>query len=112
LQDLNDPDHTLHAGDDDFIFSTKEGTFLNKENVLFRVFRPVQEKLGLARLNFQTLRRTAATLAQGAGSVKDVQSLLRHRNADVTASSYMQTVPESARNMINEVYDKLTKTTT
>jgi integrase len=111
LQDLNDPNHTLHPGDNDFIFSTKEGTFMNKENVLSRVFKPVQEKLGLSALNFQTLRRTTATLVQGSGSVKDVQSLLRHRNADVTASSYMQAIPESARSMINDVYEELTKTT-
>jgi integrase len=102
-------EHTPHGQDEDFIFSTKEGTIMNKENVLFRVFRPVQEKLKLPALNFQTLRRTAATLAQSAGSVKDVQGLLRHKTADTTASVYMQHVPESARRMINEVYEELTK---
>jgi integrase len=93
-----------------FIFqssSEKADNFLNKENILFRVFRPVAEKLGLAALNFQTLRRTAATLAQSKGSVKDVQSMLRHRTADISANEYMQVVPESARNMVNSVYEEL-----
>lgn len=112
LNDLNDPNHTRHAEDEDFIFSTKEGTFMNSENILFRVFKPVQKELELCALNFQTLRRTAATLAQSAGSVKDVQSLLRHRTPDTTASVYMQTIPESARRMVNEVYEELTKTPT
>ena len=62
------------------------------------------------KLNFQVLRRTAATLAQHKGSVKDVQSLLRHREADTSANVYMQAIPESARKMVNSVYDDLVKT--
>lgn len=111
LEDPNDPNHnvTLHAEDEDYIFSTKEGTFMRKDNVLKRVFYPVQEKLGLPALNFQMLRRTAATLAQSEGSVKDVQGLLRHKTADVTASTYMQPVSASTRKMINSVYEDLNK---
>jgi hypothetical protein len=44
---------------------------------------PLAEKLGLSKLNFQVLRRTMATLAQGKGSVKDIQAHLRHSKAEV-----------------------------
>jgi integrase len=59
------------------------------------VFKPVQEKLKLPALNFQTLRRTAATLAHSAGSVKDVQGLVRHKTADTTTSGLYAAYPES-----------------
>jgi integrase len=46
--------------DDNFIFHNLEnGNFLGKENILFRVFDPIEKKLGV-KLNFQVLRRTAA----------------------------------------------------
>jgi integrase len=107
-----------YVGDDDFIFHNLEnGNFLNKENILFRIFNPAAEKVAkemelseFPALNFQTLRRTAATLAQNAGSVKDIQGLLRHRTPDVTAGVYMQPVSESTRRMVNSVYEELTKT--
>ena len=97
-----------YVKDDNFIFHNLEnGNFFNKENILFRVFRPVAEKLKLPALNFQVLRRTAATVAQHNGSVKDVQTLLRHRHADVTANEYMQGLSETTKTMVNEVFEKL-----
>jgi integrase len=62
----------FYVNDDDFIFHNLEnGNFLVSENILFRVFDPIEEELGL-KLNFQVLRRTAATLGQRKGSVKDI----------------------------------------
>jgi integrase len=110
LNEMHGPEHARYREDDDFIFANKSGGFMNRENVLHRVFKPIAQKVGLPTLNFQMLRRTAATLAQGKGSVKDVQSLLRHKNPDTTASTYMQSVPESVRRMTNEMYEGLTKT--
>ena len=99
----------MFMGDQNFIFHNLEnGNLLGKENILYRVFDPIEKKLKL-KLNFQVLRRTAATLAQHKGSVKDVQSLLRHREADTSANVYMQAIPESARKMVNSVYEELTK---
>lgn len=48
--------------------------------------------VGLPKLNFQVLRRTMATLAQGTGSAKDIQAHLRHAKVDTTANEYMQEV--------------------
>ena len=48
---------------------------IRTDNYRARVLRPLAQKLGLAKLNFQLLRRTMARLAQTKGSVKDVQGL-------------------------------------
>jgi integrase len=80
---------------------------MREENILNRVVYPVRDKLKLPVLNFQVLRRTMATLSQHAGSVKDIQTHLRHRTADVTAQEYMQPITASARGMVNMVYDGL-----
>jgi len=94
--------------DEDFIFHNDErGNFLHKENILHRVLKPVQKKLGLPVLNFQVMRRTMATLSQSSGSVKDVQTHLRHKSPNVTASKYMQSIPASSKRMVNSVYDAL-----
>ena len=53
---------------DCFIFTNADGGFMNKENILFRVFTPIREKLTLPVLNFQVLRRTASTLRRAKGA--------------------------------------------
>ena len=60
-------------------------------------------------MNFQILRRTMATQAQGMGSVKDIQSHLRHSRPDTTANEYMQALPASVQNMVSSVYLMLMK---
>jgi hypothetical protein len=37
----------------------------------------------------------------------DQQTRLRHRTADVAAQEYMQSITDSARGMVNTVYDSL-----
>ena len=92
-----------------FIFSNADGGCLDTSNYRFRVLRPLAEKLGIERLNFQILRRTMATQAQGMGSIKDIQTHLRHAKADTTANEYMQALPESVREMVGSVYQMLAK---
>jgi integrase len=92
-----------------FIFSNVDGGCLDTSNYRFRVLRPLAEKLGIERLNFQILRRTMATQAQGMGSIKDIQAHLRHAKADTTANEYMQALPESVREMVGSVYQMLAK---
>jgi hypothetical protein len=72
--------------------------------------KPLAEELGIAKLNFQGLRRTMATRAQNLGSVKDIQSHLRHSRADTTANEYMQELPESVQLMVGTVYAMLIST--
>ena len=73
--------------------------------------KPLAQRLGIPRLNFQILRRTMATQAQNMGSVKDIQAHLRHAKADTTANEYMQELPESVQAMVGSVYLMLDKGT-
>lgn len=69
---------------------------------------PLWLRHNIEKLNFQIIRRTIATRAQNLGSVKDIQSHLRHSRADTTANEYMQELPESVQRMVGTVYAMLT----
>jgi len=51
---------------------------MDTSNCRSRVLKPLADSLGIPKLNFQVIRRTIATRAQPLGSVKDIQSHLRH----------------------------------
>jgi integrase len=93
------------------MFPNADGGFLDPANFQYRVLKPLREALELPKLNFQVLRRTIATRARKLGSVKDVQSHLRHSRADTTANEYMQELPESVQT-VGTVYAMLTSTAT
>ena len=61
-----------------------------------------------AKLNFQVIRRTIATRVQSLGSVKDIQSHLRHSRAETTANEYMRELLESVQQMVGIVFALLT----
>jgi integrase len=95
-----------------FLFPNSDGGFILKDNYLHRVLYPLGKQLGLAKLNFQVLRRTFSTLAQKHGNVKDVQRQMRHAKPDLTAEVYMQAIPESVQKMVAEMYAQLLKPAT
>lgn len=99
----------LFSGDMDFIFGTKHGKTRTLANIHQHVMRPTREKLGIPLLNFQVLRRTMATLAQHKGSLKDIQTHLRHKSPDMTATEYIQELPDSVRAMVNAVHADVMK---
>jgi len=80
---------------------------IRTDNYRARVLKPLAEKLGLPKLNFQVLRRTIATLAQTKGSIKDVQGLLGHTKADTTANVYIQVIEASVRETQEAIYAEL-----
>jgi integrase len=94
---------------DDFIFPNSKGGFLDYENFSARVLEPIRAKLGLAKLNFQILRRSYATLAVGErkGTLKDVQKQLRHSRPDTTLENYVKEIPESVYAMADSMYEKI-----
>jgi integrase len=94
---------------DAFIFPNADGGFIDTANYRFRVLKPLAEKLGIKKLNFQILRRTMATQAQRMGSVKDIQAHLRHARPDTTAYEYMQELPDSVQEMVGSMYAMLKK---
>jgi len=105
--DCRNHEHTA-AQPEAFIFPNADGGFMSTENYRSRVLKPIAQDLGISKLNFQILRRTIATRAQNMGSVKDIQSHLRHSRADTTANEYMQALPESVQQMVGSVYAMLT----
>jgi integrase len=60
-----------------FIFPNADGGSIDTANYRLRVLKPLAEKLGIEKLNFQILRRTMATQAQRMGAVKDIQAHLK-----------------------------------
>jgi integrase len=86
-----------YLGDEDFIFPNADGGFLLKENYSKRVLNELAERAKIPRLNFQMLRRTVATHAQHLGSLKDVQTIMRHKQAQTTANIYIQTIDKTVR---------------
>jgi integrase len=92
-----------------FIFPNADGGSIDTANYRFRVLKPLAEKLGIEKLNFQILRRTMATQAQRMGSVKDIQAHLRHARPDTTAYEYMQELPDSVQEMVGSMYAMLKK---
>lgn len=86
------------------IFASEKHTPMRPENWLRRRIKPIAAKLGISvPVNFQVLRRTFATNAQGYGNPKDVQAHLRHTDIATTLDVYTQTVPESVRKLVNSV---------
>jgi integrase len=106
LWKLECPDRSQEA----FIFTNADGGLIDTSNYRSRILKPLAEELGIPKLNFQVLRRTVATRAQNLGSVKDIQSHLRHSRADTTANEYMQELPESVQQMVGTVYAMLIST--
>jgi integrase len=74
------------------------------------VLDPIRIQLGLDKLNFQILRRTFATLAVGErkGTLKDVQTQLRHTRPDITLQNYVKEIPNSVYVMVDSMYDGIT----
>jgi integrase len=100
---------------DGFIFpnsrkrdGARRNGFIRTDNYRARVLKPLAHELGLAKLNFQVLRRTIATLAQTKGSVKDVQDILGHTKADTTVNVYMQPIEASVKQTQEAIYSELT----
>src|ERR1700676_803493 len=65
----------------------RAGHCIRPENWLHRRVHPLAKSLGIAAVNFQILRRTFATNAQG-GNPKDVQTHLRHSTIGTTMDVY------------------------
>lgn len=90
-----------------FIFPNSRGGFLDYENFEARVLDPIKTKLGLPKLNFQILRRTFATRAVGEhkGTVKDVQTMLRHARPDTALVHYIKPIEDSVYGMVDAMYE-------
>jgi integrase len=89
---------TGNVDPDAFVFHDSEGGFLHVGNYLHRVLQPLARQAGIKTpLTFQMLRRTVGTWAAELGSMKDTQSILRHKTMKVTTDTYVQVITQSVR---------------
>lgn len=95
---------------DDFVFSgfaARDGSKLHKKPLKFNNWRrrtlfPMCEERKLEfKVTFQILRRSAGTIAQKFGSMKDIQALYRHARISTTAEIYVQEIEQSVVDMLD-----------
>jgi integrase len=94
-------------GEEDFIFPNSEGGFWFKENYQRRVLTPLAKQAGISHVNFQVLRRTVATWAASLGSLKDTQTIMRHRRMQTTQDNYVQVIAESVKATSEKLAEKM-----
>ena len=95
--------------DEDYIFPSRKGTPKDAHNYLRRHLKPLAEKLQVPGLTFQSLRRSFATLSQGKGTPKDVQTQMRHKDVLMTLNVYTQPIPQSVKNSVESLDTELQK---
>jgi integrase len=95
--------HADKLDPDAYIFRNADGGILNADNYLARVLIPLAQTAGIEHINFQQLRRSVATHAQHLGSLKDVSSLLRHKQMQTTEQIYIQTIQATVREMAEKL---------
>jgi integrase len=98
---------TEHNGEEDYIFPNADGGFLLVSNYSKRVLKELGEWAGIKQLSFQILRRTVATHCQDLGSLKSVQTIMRHRQAQTTAQVYIQAIDASVRQTAEALATKM-----
>jgi integrase len=92
------------AAPEALIFPSEKGTPMRPENWLRRRIKPIAKAAGISvPVNFQVLRRTFATNAQGHGAARDVQAHLRHTDIGTTMNVYTQPIDANVRALVNAV---------
>jgi integrase len=98
---------TDYGGEEDFIFPNADGGFLLAPNYQNRVLKELAALADIPRLNFQILRRTAATHAQDLGSPKDIQTILRHKKLETAQQHYVQAIEETVKRTSERLAEKM-----
>lgn len=81
--------------DHELVFASRDGTFLDGDNLIKREFLPALRRAGLRKIRFHDLRHTyvALLIAQGE-NVKFIQSQLGHASIQTTLDRYGHLLPE------------------
>lgn len=96
--------------DTSFIFESKNGTPLHKDNWVRRVLEPAIAFDALYKVNFQVFRRTWTTHAPNYGAgMKEMQSVMRHaRSKNITVEVYQQPILDRMRQVMDAFADDVT----
>ena len=92
----------------ELVFSSRNGTPLDSEHLLYRKLYPLLDQLGIERGGLHSFRHTHSTLLieQGA-SVVAAQSQLGHSDSRTTLGIYTHVLPESQRRVVDRVAELL-----
>jgi ATP-dependent helicase/nuclease subunit A len=92
------------SGQDDLIFQgVQDGRPMRDNNILTRFIKPAGRKLGIAFVNWRSLRTSRATwMIEAGANPKDVQGQMRHSRIQTTLDIYAQFVPESQRRAVEQ----------
>jgi integrase len=90
---------------DDLVFqSVKDGKPIRDNNILARFIKPAARTMGLAWVNWRSLRTSHAVWLKLAGAdIKDAQGQMRHSRASTTLDIYQQFVPESQQRVVERL---------
>lgn len=85
------------------VLATKEGTPLDRRNLLKRYVKPVAKKMGLD-VNWHLLRHSYATMLDGVGTpLGTMQSLLGHATPEITREIYLHAIPQEQRRAVESI---------
>jgi integrase len=90
-------------GPEDFVFAAPDGGFWWKENYLRRVLKEIAKRAEVPRVNFQIVRRTVATWANSLGTLKDTQTIMRHKRMQTTQDNYIQAIDATVRDTLDKL---------
>jgi integrase len=93
----------IHNGPDDYVFPAPDGGAWWKENYQRRVLSEIAKRAEVPRVNFQIIRRTVATWANSLGTLKDTQTIMRHKRAETTQNNYIQAIDATVRQTLEKL---------
>jgi len=85
------------------VFASKEGTPLDRRNLLKRYVKPAAKRMGL-HVTWHLLRHGYATMLDGVGTpVGTMQSLLGHSAPEITREIYLHAIPQEQRRAVESI---------
>ncbi len=89
--------------DSGFVFARPDGKPMSPTSVASHVLRPALKQLGLPEVSWHCFRRTLATWLSAHGTqIKTAQEQLGHASATTTMEFYIQSLPGSRRQAIEQ----------
>ncbi len=85
------------------VFSARNGSPLSRRNLLNRQLKPAAKALKLTGVNWHWFRHAHATLLDSTGTpIGTTQALLGHSSSEITAETYIHSVPADARQAVED----------
>ncbi len=98
----------LETNEYNLVFTTTEGTPMDKRNVVRRVLDPSRNLAGLRKVGFHSLRHSYVSMLISQGeNVKTIQSLVGHASANMTWDTYGHLFEGAGRAAVRRLQDSL-----